>query len=500
MSAAENVLKIDGTLSTRSATHEVFIEDSEFPVINPDMVAEKLDLIAKAQEEGKKNLPPSEQEVRFSTAELEIDTEIQRTVAGYERRASARVENLDADILGTIKDNEEDIANIYLMPERFKDEVKTYLAAALTEFDEARAEFREVTREYKSFRRKNKLEERVCEPAKSRGHIFVSWSMLFIFIAFEAVINSSLFATNMSSGLIGGFGTALLLSLVNVLVCFFLGRVSRYRNLASLFYKSAGLFVFIIFAIWLVVFGLATAHFRDVLQSSNIINMSDPSLGIITIAAKESLISLKADPLGLSDIFSYLLMGVTILFGVMAFYDGLRYDDDPCPGYFKVTAKYINISGAWADAIEERRAEINKIKDKYLKSIKDTIMALHNGLVHARKSNHSKELTLSSYSNAQRSADKAFQSLVSKFRIENAKCRTTPEPVFFTRIETLDLSELPPVPHRDFTQKLEEHEQKVNELKKDSEKIREQIIQSFDEEDNKLRKIKEEEEIYAQTI
>ena len=153
------------------------------------------------------------------------------------------------------------------------------------------------------------------------------------------------------------------------------------------------------------------------------------------------------------------------------------------------------VTDRWADAIEERRFEINQTKEEFLNLFKEYISTVQNGLVHAKKTFHSKQLTLTAYQDAHRSADKAFQSLVSEFRSENSKYRTTPPPVYFSQKEVLDLNASPDVPNTDYTQDLEVLSRMVDDLHNDSEKIRGEIIKAFDEEDAKL--LEDKKVIYA---
>lgn len=85
--------------------------------------------------------------------------------------------------------------------------------------------------------------------------------------------------------------------------------------------------------------------------------------------------------------------------------------------------------------------------------------------------------------------------MVSKFRSENTKYRTEPPPQYFGQKEVLDLDASPNVPTTDFTQALDELAKMVDDLRNDSEKIRGEIIQAFDEEDAKL--LEEKKVIYA---
>lgn len=77
MSNNANVMTV-GASVTKTQTSTVFIPDAEFPVIDPTNVAKQINLLEEAKQLGERNLPPQNQPSRFGTAEMKIDTEIQR--------------------------------------------------------------------------------------------------------------------------------------------------------------------------------------------------------------------------------------------------------------------------------------------------------------------------------------------------------------------------------------------------------------------------------------
>ncbi len=484
MSDKNSVMTVSGSVNKlQSAT--VFIPDSQFPVIDPKNVAAQINLLQEAKALGEKNLPPTNQASRFGTREMDIDTEIQRVVSGYQERAIARVEALDAVELKAIGDTKEEITQTRLLPNLFKQEVQSYLNNASTEYEETRADFQTTQKEYETFRRENGL-ERTCN-FPGRGRTILSLALLALFILVEGCANSSLFATNLEGGWLDGFIYAILASAINVGIAFFLGfRGVRYINHNKK--QWIGFASLTICALLVLFIGFVVAHYRDALQ----IPVEELLPG--QTAASVALQTFSENPFALSDIYSWLLLLLTLFFGVSACLDGYWFDD-PYPGYSAVAKKYLAATDIWAEVIEDRRIEVNSIKEKFLELFKEHILSVQNGLVHAKKTFHSKQLTLTAYQDAHRSADKAFQTLVSKFRSENTKYRTEPPPQYFGQKEVLDLDASPNVPTTDFTQALDELAKMVDDLRNDSEKIRGEIIQAFDKEDAKL--LEEKKVIYA---
>lgn len=470
---------------TKTQASTVFIPDAEFPVIDPTDVAKQINLLEEAKQLGERNLPPQNQPSRFGTAEMKIDTEIQRVVAGYQARATARVEELDAMNTKAIVEGKENVIQTRLLPKQFKEEVRSYLNDRSTEFQERRSEYVTTAREYEKFRKENGL-ERTCN-ISTTGDRWTAYAVLLFCVVFEGIVNSSLFATNLEGGLFQGFFHAFIASLLNVTLAFVLGyRGIRYINHVSK--RWVGLICLAFFIGLSVLIGLLVAHYRDALQ------IPLEELLPNQTAERIALQTFQENPLGLSDIYSWMLLLLTLVFGVVACFKGYRFDD-PYPGFSSIAKKYYEQTAIWADVIEDLRLGVNEIKEKFLNLITENIQVTHNTMVHAQKTFHSKKLTLNAYQLAHRSADKAFQSLVSEFRSENSKYRNTPVPAYFSEKVTLDLDASPSVPSKDFTSDLEELEQMINVLRDDSENIREEIIQAFNEEDAKL--LQEKEVIYA---
>lgn len=484
MSNNANVMTV-GASVTKTQASTVFIPDAEFPVIDPTDVAKQINLLEEAKQLGERNLPPQNQPSRFGTAEMKIDTEIQRVVAGYQARATARVEELDAMNTKAIVEGKENVIQTRLLPKQFKEEVRSYLNDRSTEFQERRSEYVTTAREYEKFRKENGL-ERTCN-ISTTGDRWTAYAVLLFCVVFEGIVNSSLFATNLEGGLFQGFFHAFIASLLNVTLAFVLGyRGIRYINHVSK--RWVGLICLAFFIGLSVLIGLLVAHYRDALQ------IPLEELLPNQTAERIALQTFQENPLGLSDIYSWMLLLLTLVFGVVACFKGYRFDD-PYPGFSSIAKKYYEQIAIWADVIEDLRLGVNEIKEKFLNLITENIQVTHNTMVHAQKTFHSKKLTLNAYQLAHRSADKAFQSLVSEFRSENSKYRNTPVPAYFSEKVTLDLDASPSVPSKDFTSDLEELEQMINVLRDDSENIREEIIQAFNEEDAKL--LQEKEVIYA---
>src|SRR5262249_35799852 len=149
-------------------------------------------------------------------------------------------------------------------------------------------------------------------------------------------------------GLVGGFSQALIIACVNVFGGAITGRQIVpwivHRNWSARALSALG---FLIYLSADVAFNLAVAHYRNAVAK-------DP-FEASAIAYQ----SFMADPTGIYDLQSWLLVLVGIIFSGIALYDGLLMDD-PYPGYGKRMRHNL-----------EALADYTTLKDQLLEDLED---------------------------------------------------------------------------------------------------------------------------------
>lgn len=457
------------------------VEGVQFPVISPESVAETLNLLDEAKQLGDKNLPASDQSTRFGTAEMKIDTEIQRVVTGYHDRAIHRVETLDENINSELRNTSEEVRKFYALPNQFEQDVADALSDSSEEFNILKQRASQAREEYEAFRKENNL-QRSAE-IKSRPWQFFKFFFVVLIVVFEGLVNAALFATNMEGGLLQGFLIAMASSAVNVVLAAFIGYFGvRFINHARRFWLGWLSLLLVIAEV--ITVGFLIGHYRDALQLAS---ETDGAIspGILTLQ------NFTSAPFELADLYSWLLLFLTFLFGFLGCLDGYKFDD-PYPGYSKVYKKYRAAAEDFSEFLRVRYEKVLDIKDFYMDLIDKKVVVCNNGLILVDSKMHEKELMLKAYGEALRSADKAFQTLVSLFRSENTKFRQSPAPKYFQEQINLDLLELPELPSKDYTEEVEGLRKEINNIYQLAEDVREKIIRSFNMEDEKISKEKEE--------
>lgn len=457
-------------------THRVTIPNGLFPVIVPEEIDNACHIKKTAQDEGSKELPLTEQISPSGTGEQAIDTEIQRVVTGYHSTALSRVAHLDNFIDSEKTKAQQAASSVRLLPREFNQEISSYIARNQIEYQQLKESLCTTRDEYERFRKENNLNRtaNIRSPLEKGASISIALALIFV----EALVNSSLFATNLEGGLIAGFTYASIASILNVMPAFLLGYFSI-RNINHVSNKWKGYVGIVFLAFWIMLIAFSVAHFREALQSVE-----------IELATRQALDSLTTSPFGLIEIQSWMLLAVTFGFALFAAIDGYHFDD-PYPGFSAIEIKYLNIKGDWAFCLEERRTYFADLQQRFVKKISETVAFCDSNLVSIEKALQEKMGCLYAYDSALRSADKAYQTLVSLFRSENRKYRTTPAPKYFMDPIHLDLTQLPPVESRHTSESLESFRVEMCQLREEAENARGEIWNAFNEQAAKIQLEKE---------
>jgi hypothetical protein len=148
------------------------------------------------------------------------------------------------------------------------------------------------------------------------------YGVLAVLIVLEAGLNAYFFAIGHDLGILGGVVSAIVLALVDLLVCFELGRQATNLNHASTPRRVLGALALALAVAWVLAYNLAAGHLREALARS----------GDLAEAMEAALASLRAAPLGLRQLDSWVLVGLGGLLSVGGIARAWSADD-PYPGY-----------------------------------------------------------------------------------------------------------------------------------------------------------------------
>jgi hypothetical protein len=216
------------------------------------------------------------------------------------------------------------------------------------------------------FQQKHRLHHRAAAYPESPVYHFAVVAALALV---EWLSLSTFYAEGSDFGLLGGVLIAMALSIVNISLAILSGSLLRYVNHQSARRKALALTgVACLYGAFLLV-TLAAAHYRvatnDIAQSQS--NVSTPSGTLLPQRVSADLDQWRAarlagqrftrNPFGFDDVFSGILVVLTVIFGIFASYKGYRVDD-PYPGYGELDRE-----------LKRRRAQYEVAKAEYCRVV-----------------------------------------------------------------------------------------------------------------------------------
>ncbi len=352
------------------------------------------------------------------------------------------------------------------------DEFNSQASRLLTEHDALMSNLASTAQnkqnELLKFREQHNL-SRMAHYPSSTGKIF-GYVLAFFLIIIEALLNSYLFSEGLDSGLIGGFIYALLSAGINIFVAFILGMyLIRFIFQKKFMYKFIGI-LSVFFALFMILtISLSIAHLRDALSLSQ----AEP--------AKLVLNTLITTPFNLNDIFSWLLLAISIVFALGALFDGLKMDDN-YPGYGSSSRNANEAKEEYEEELSNLRALLEEIKDEILEEVDNVITQSQTNISIFERTIDDKKSSKIKLDQALNNAHDTLQVLISTFRDVNRQHRgQLAVPTYFKKTPELDRLDIKLFTANEDNNLLLKQKEQLQNLLEKLQEIRLEIQNSFNE-------------------
>lgn len=392
--------------------------------IDVEHLADEMRLVARGQENGAQGLPSSwsamldgveEEAVGRMAAEWTLQREHLITMLRAYRDRLAEL-NAAAELA----------------------QLRLAAAGALTKFrqrkQEARGELAQLRRAYveardelSAFRGKHGL----SRPARNPSQRWTTIGLLFVVIAVESVVNGFFFAKGSERGLVGGAGTAMGISIVNVLACFFLGLFpARFINWRGWFVRGLSAVVTAAGLGAVLFVHLFAGHLRDATAATSELQAYD-----IAVA------KMMSEPWRLADISSWYLFALGTLFGLISFWKGYHHDD-PYPYYGDVYRRERAATNRYNDEHHAFFEELEDIRDDTIKRFEDGISNIPEYVAKGHQVRAARSALLEQFRGYELLVVQAANRLLTIYRDANRRRRQTPAPGYFAAAWSLPGSAL----------------------------------------------------------
>jgi hypothetical protein len=322
--------------------------------IDTDEIARRLKIDSEGAARGSREQPS------FDSQSLDaIEQKIVQTLEGeWTYHGSDLVNNLRAYSSRLIAVSvQTELANLHLLAQNTLSKLRDANHRAEAELGPLREMYVSCRDELSDFRSKHKLKRSARNPARR----WTTFGLLFLLIGIEAGLNGFFFARGSEFGLLGGIGTAIGISFVNVIFAFIIGLFPmRWLNHRNFLVKLVGLIVTVIGLAGLVTLHGFASHYRD----------ATAAVGEDRAFAT-AIQTLKASPLVLADLNSFYLFGIGLLWAFLAIWKGATFDD-PYPGYGAHYRRTAAAREAYSDEHAFLFEDLERIKE-------DTVAQLEAG-------------------------------------------------------------------------------------------------------------------------
>ncbi|MGK8471953.1 hypothetical protein ACRS34_13670 [Stutzerimonas stutzeri] len=430
-----------------------------------DELKKELSVVDEARRMGVHNNPP-EDKTGLSAVEERIVSRIEEyrhKVIGWSHDHMVYLKRHMSEL-----DVTKDINRARESSEEFKRRANDVIASHDHELHQLDAEAQRLTTQLELFKAKNRLHR---EPKQPMGALS-RWLWILIIallVILEGAANAYFFSAGLAGGLAQGFVYAGMLSAINVLGGFFIGKKGlKYLWHVSPFAKLIG--VISLLAALALLFGIAliTTHLRDAFA---VVTLDGDAMAI----AHQTML---ASPFGFHGIDSIILFLMSAIFSILALVKGLTWGDI-YPGYSSESDRVIEARALHDSLVELVRDELSDLKEEFEKTLDSTLETAKRDIVKLKELAENKSLAGQRFTNYQGKAEHMLHALIELFRTENTIHRKTPAPAYFNEKVLLPPVEAKEVDLQDDLIDIARQEALLDELLAEVEPIRGQIQSAF---------------------
>lgn len=400
------------------------------PDLNPydvKRLVEELNLKTEARRLGEAGVPAPDA-TRPGGAEAEAIQRVDRVRQDYVDWAAVRLSVLNERL------EKNDVTRTVNRARQADQEFERKASSLITEREAvlraAGERARQLDAELQTFKATHGIMHSAVYPTGARA--FFGYALLFFLVVLEGVLNASFFAQGVDSGLLGGAAYAMALAALNVAIAYGLGRwPSRYLHHKQPGLKTLGWIAVVAALVAMVAVGLAIAHFRDALTEGS------------TEAPAAAMRALMATPLMLTDLMSWGLFGISVVFALIAFFDG-HFSEDLYPGYGKVSRRADEAVDGYESELQALRTGLDELRELEVKALDEAARHCQASVASFATTIEDKRQSKLKLEAALQDSAKSLEAVLFIFRQENEVARDgLPRPAYFDQPPQLDPLNLP---------------------------------------------------------
>lgn len=414
-----------------------------FPDINIERISTDLKLAKRGTEDGAREVPSSEA-TSMSGAELDAIDAVRKARTSALNSYETEMQSYASRIANAQSDDDK----ITLLVA----EAEGGLLRLSREWENNLENERLLVSGYEEKLARFKRENDLTGPPRETKNFYTTAAMILAALIFESALNGYFFADKNPMSLFGGMMMAFIISLLNVLVSFFLAILARLKNLRSFGGRIWGYAAIGVFLAFFVTLNLGVAHFRDALATDD-----------WTTATFSAASSLLESPLGLASIESWLVVGLGAFISCISFWKGAVYYD-PFPGYRDRWDELEKAVEGYGSEYEDAQEAISKSFQESTKRLNDEATKREIALKSAIDAMFGRTAITRNLESFLKNCNSSAMRLLREYRESNTAARKTPAPAYFDHPYEFDAFAVPEVSDR--ADAKEEAEAEIDKVKR----------------------------------
>ncbi len=389
--------------------------------LSVNAIVKRFNLLDEAKKLGALGLPPFHSK-ELSSIELEVVRYIELERERMKQNILSDIAQIDACIAET-QTHQYDLKTGLLTAD-FEREALVILNKQSAWLSKLATSANNQLQELHAFKKTHHLSREASYP--DGAALFFRYALLLLLVSFEGVFNATFFAEGLSTGLLGGFFYAVTLASINVFTAFILGKTAvRWCFHIQTGLKAIGIAALIATLCLIAFNALAIGHLRNAI----LLESASPT--------KDALQSLLMNPMGFNDLMAWVLVLVTVGFGIAAMTDGL-FVDDLYPGYGNISRRAKSAVEEFEEEFEEVRAELEETRQEHMDALDAEIVKANQLLLQFSQQLDDKKTIYKSWAQKLNDSEVVLYATLRAFRSENAKHRNDSLlPSYFDTLPTL---------------------------------------------------------------
>lgn len=378
-----------------------------------DALAAELDLDRLATDAGSHQLPPSDAR-HADDAERKVQAAIHQRMSALTNATNERLGRYNAAIEnGDINSQQQRLLNL-------TENTRLRLQSLLAETHRRLSTLKDEKQRYGDYFLRFKTEHRRDVDAHYPDSRLLHYSLVAVLLLLESLANGYFFARGSEFGLLGGISQAIVVGVANILPAFLIAGLVllRYGRHVSAWKRYPARLATLLYLGWVLLFNLTVAHYRDLLAEQP------------QHAAAQALQRLAEQPLLLSDLNSWLLFLIGVLFALVAAYDGYK-SDDPYPGYGSRQRRMFDIEAYYEAECRRLGAQVADLRRSYLDELTTLSVQVQDLYPHLFHLSEQKRALIERHRHCLNDLIAAGDALIHRYRQANRIARSTPPPAFF---------------------------------------------------------------------